>query len=233
MVDRLDVVVGRRAAVLQQVLDQIDAPARAMSSSSPRRDRSGRSPCRSRNERRSAGSSPTPAVCGSARCSAGEKLVCIAPHTPAYMRAEIEDAVGIEARLDAAASAASAAATAARKTSTAARSASGARTSVAWPPNGASAARTAAASAGVGSVDSQTRPPPQSKKCASARGAEPRDEIRRRATARRRPARPRARAARRETSASRTARHSRRESSPFSTRSAPNSASSASSVSTR
>ena len=76
MVDRLDVVVGRRAAGLQQVLDQIDAAARAVALVAARRHRSGRSRCRSRNARRSAGSSPAPRVCGSASCSA-VKWVCM------------------------------------------------------------------------------------------------------------------------------------------------------------
>ena len=63
-VDMGDDLLVRRAAVLQHVLDQVDAAARANRARCRRSRRSGRSPCRSRNARICAGSFRIPRHAG-------------------------------------------------------------------------------------------------------------------------------------------------------------------------
>ena len=89
--------VGRRV-LLQHLLDQVDAPARADRARRRAAHRSGRWRCRSRNARRRAGSFPT------RRCRVGElgeREVGLHGYSPRPHAAGIENALGIEAFLHA------------------------------------------------------------------------------------------------------------------------------------
>ena len=104
---------------------------------------------------------------GGPRVSAGRGFARIGSSDPFVHAAEVQDAVRIEALLEATADRQAQGGRRLKDTSTAARSESGARISVAWPLADPTARRTADAAASVAAVATQARPPPQSKKRAS------------------------------------------------------------------